>query len=128
MGVTVYDISRTDPKTHDYPIVAHISPEGVVKIYDNTISAEDRELINKHAHLEREKFLLYWSLLTPREQYEELLYRVNHATFINIIHDSEALPMEQTIKKYMPFVFLGEGERPKGYVLSREFEDEDQEV
>ncbi len=110
-GITAYDTSRTDPETNDYPKVAHISPEGVVTIYDDSISAEDRERINEQAQSEREKFMHDWNLLTPEQQYQRLLERSDTSTMLNINRD--ALPMEQKIEKYMPFVFFGEGERPE---------------
>lgn len=110
-GITAYDVSRTDPETHDYPTVAHISPEGVVKIYDNSISAEDMERINEQARLSREKFMNDWNMLSPAQQFQRLYDRADISTTVNI--GTEKLSMEEKIEKYMPFVFFGEGERPK---------------
>lgn len=56
-GVTAYDVSRTDPETNDYVTVAHISSEGVVKIYDDAIAPDDMERINAEAQSLREKFV-----------------------------------------------------------------------
>ncbi len=110
-GITAYDVSRTDPETHDYPTVAHISPEGVVKIYDNSISAEDIERINEQARLSREKFMTDWNMLSHVQQFQKLLDRADISTTVNI--GKEKLSMEEKIEKYMPFVFFGEGERPE---------------
>ncbi len=110
-GITAYDVSRTDPETHDYPTVAHISPEGVVKIYDNSISAEDMEHINEQARLSREKFMNDWNMLSPVQQFQSLYDRADISTTVNI--GKEKLSMEEKIEKYMPFVFFGEGERPE---------------
>ncbi len=110
-GITAYDVSRTDPETHDYPIVAHISQEGVVKIYDDSISAEDMERINEQAQSAREKFMNDWNMLSPVQQFQKLLDRADISTTVSI--NREKLSMEQTVEKYMPFVFFGEGERPE---------------
>lgn len=110
-GITAYDTSRTDPETHDYPIVAQISDEGVVRVYDENISAEDMERINSEAKLAREKFMTNWNMLSPEQQFQRLLDRADISTAINI--GREQFSMAQKIEKYMPFVFFGEGERPE---------------
>ena len=111
-GITVYDTSRIDSETHDYPTVAHISAEGIVKIYDDNISAEDMERINAEAQSAREKFMSDWSKLSAAQQFQRLLDRADISTSVNISAD-KSLSMEQKIEKYMPFVFFGEGERPE---------------
>jgi len=111
-GITAYDVSRTDPETHDYPTVAHISAEGVVKIYDDNISAGDMERINAQAQSAREKFMSDWSKLSAAQQFQRLLDRADISTSLNISSE-KSLSMEQKIEKYMPFVFFGEGERPE---------------
>ena len=110
-GVTAYDTSRTDPETNDYPIVAHITPEGVVTIRDKSLSAEDLERINEQAAQAREKFMADWNELSVAEQYSKLLNAADITTSVNISKDS--LSMEETIEKYMPFVIFKEGERPE---------------
>lgn len=110
-GITAYDVSRTDKETNDYPTVAHISPEGVVRIYDNSISAEDMERINEQARSAREKFMNDWNMLSPVQQFQRLYERADISTTVNI--GKEKLSMEEKIEKYMPFVFFGEGERPE---------------
>ncbi|MCM1530411.1 MAG: toprim domain-containing protein, partial [Alistipes sp.] len=110
-GITAYDVSRTDKETNDYPTVAHISPEGVVRIYDDSLSAEDMERINEQAQLAREKFMNDWNMLSPVQQFQRLYDRADISTTVNI--NREKLSMEQTVEKYMPFVFFGEGERPE---------------
>lgn len=110
-GITAYDVSRIDPKTHDYPIVAHISPEGVISLYDKSLSDRDMELIREQAKSAHEKFMSDWNKLSPTEQYQKLINRADIATMVNI--GKEKLSMEEKIEKYMPFVFFGEGERPE---------------
>lgn len=110
-GITAYDVSRTDPETHDYPTVAHISPEGVISLYDKSLSDRDMELIGEQAKSAHEKFMSDWNKLFPTEQYQKLMNRADIATMVNI--GKEKLLMEEKIEKYMPFVFFGEGERPE---------------
>lgn len=110
-GITAYDVSRTDPETHDYPTVAHISPEGVISLYDKSLSDRDMELIREQAKSAHEKFMSDWNKLSPTEQYQKLINRADIATMVNI--GKEKLSMEEKIEKYMPFVFFGEGERPE---------------
>lgn len=110
-GITVYDISRTNNETNDYVTVAHISPEGVVKIYDDSISAEDMSRIQHEADATREKFLMDWEKLDTVSQFQRLYDRADTETMLNI--GKENLSTEEKIQKYMPFVFFGEGERPQ---------------
>lgn len=110
-GITAYDVSRTDPETHDYPTVAHISPEGVISLYDKSLSDRDMELIGEQAKSAHEKFMSDWNKLSPTEQYQKLMNRADIATMVNI--GKEKLSMEEKIEKYMPFLFFGEGERPE---------------
>ena len=110
-GITAYDVSRTDPETHDYPTVAHISPEGVISLYDKSLSDRDMELIREQAKSAHEKFMSDWNKLSPTEQYQKLLNRADIATMVNI--GKKKLSMEEKIEKYMPFVFFGEGECPE---------------
>ncbi len=110
-GITAYDVSRTDPETHDYPTVAHISEEGVVSIYDDTLSEKDMQRIQEQAQSARKQFFERWNRLSTEEQYYQLLNNADMTTSVNITRDH--LPMEKAIEKYMPFVFFKEGERPE---------------
>ena len=110
-GIIAYDISRTDKETNDYVTVAHISSEGVVKIYDDSISEEDMSRIQQEADSAREKFLTDWEKLDTVSQFQRLYDRADTETMLNI--GKENLSTEEKIAKYMPFVFFGEGERPK---------------
>ncbi|MDE5557322.1 MAG: toprim domain-containing protein, partial [Ruminococcus sp.] len=110
-GITAYDISRTDKETNDYVTVAHISPEGIVKIYDDNISEEDMSRIQQEADSAREKFLTDWEKLDTISQFQRLYDRADTETMLNI--GKENLSTEEKIQKYMPFVFFGEGERPQ---------------
>lgn len=115
-GITAYDISRTDKETNDYPTVAHISPEGIVKVYDDSISADDMARINNEARSVREKFMAEWDSLDTTTQLQKLYDRADTETMLNI--GKETLSTEEKITKYMPFVFFGEGERPKPEISS----------
>ena len=110
-GITVYDVSRTNPETNDYVTVAHISPEGVLKIYDDSISEEDMSIIQQEADSAREKFMTDWEKLDTVSQFQKLYDRADTETMLNI--GKENLSTEEKIAKYMPFVFFGEGERPQ---------------
>lgn len=50
-------------------------------------------------------------MLSPVQQFQRLYDRADISTTVNI--NREKLSMEQTVEKYMPFVFFGEGERPE---------------
>ena len=110
-GITVYDVSRTDPETHDYPTVAHISPYGVAAIYDSTLSEKDIALINAQAESARKEFDERWSKLSVSDKYAELVENADIITSMCLIE--EKLSTEEKIEKYMPFVFFNEGERPQ---------------
>ncbi|MDE6834534.1 MAG: hypothetical protein K2J39_09875, partial [Ruminococcus sp.] len=110
-GITAYDVSRTDKERDDYVTVAHISPEGVVKIYDDSISEKDMSIIQQEADSVREKFLADWEKLDTVSQLQKLYDKADTETMLNI--GKENLSTEEKIAKYMPFVFFGEGERPK---------------
>lgn len=114
-GITAYDVSRTDKETNDYPTVAHISPEGVIKIYDDSLSADDMKRINEQAQSAREKFMTEWDSLSTTTQLQRLYDRADTETMLNI--GKENLSTEEKIAKYMPFVFFGEGERPKPEIV-----------
>lgn len=110
-GITAYDISRTDNETNDYVTVAHISPEGVVKIYDDRISEKDMSTIQQEADSAHEKFLTDLEKLDTVSQLQKLYDKADTETMLNI--GKETLSTEEKIAKYMPFVFFGEGERPQ---------------
>ncbi|MCM1508222.1 MAG: toprim domain-containing protein [Ruminococcus flavefaciens] len=101
-GITAYDISRTDSETNDYVTVAHISPEGVVKIYDDSISEKDMSIIQQEADSAREKFLTDWKKLDTVSQLQKLYDKADTETMLNI--GKETLYTEEKIAKYMPFV------------------------
>lgn len=97
-GITCYDVSRTDPETHDYPIVAHISEEGNVKIYDHDLAPEDLDRINHEAEQQRAKFMANWNEKSLESRWYEILNRTDSAQMRQIIHDP--LPLEERVKKY----------------------------
>ncbi|MDE6832895.1 MAG: hypothetical protein K2J39_01400, partial [Ruminococcus sp.] len=110
-GITAYDVARMDKERDDYVTVAHISPEGVVKTLDNSISEKDMSVIQQEADSAREKFLADWEKLDTVSQFQRLHDRADIETMLNI--GKENLSTEEKIAKYMPFVFFGEGERPQ---------------
>lgn len=110
-GITAYDISRTDSDTNDYVTIAHISPEGVINLYDDSISSSDLERIKSEATTLREKFMAEWETLDTAEKLDMLYDRADTETMLNI--GKENLTAEEKIDKYMPFVIFGEGERPE---------------
>ncbi|MBP3760305.1 MAG: hypothetical protein J6I55_02330, partial [Ruminococcus sp.] len=110
-GITVYDTARIDSETHDYMTVAHISDEGNIKLYTDDISPENMERINEQAQSQQDKFMENWNILSAEQQFQKLLDNADISTNINI--HLEKLDMAQTIEKYMPYVFFGEGKRPE---------------
>ena len=68
-GLTVYDTSRTSEFTNDFVIVANISEEGNIKIYDDAISDSDMQRIQNEADTLRQKFLHGWNALNIYQKY-----------------------------------------------------------
>lgn len=97
-GITVYDISRTDNRTNDYPTVAHISEEGSISYYDDNLKAEDIELIEKEAARQRAEFTESWNKLSIIDKYAEILDKANITQQVDIT--KEKLSVEESVKKY----------------------------
>ncbi|MCM1529771.1 MAG: SNF2-related protein [Alistipes sp.] len=110
-GVTVCDTSRMDKETNDYVKVAHISPEGVLTMYDNSVSQQDMASIRQQVNTVRDEFVRNWNSMSRTQQFEMLLDRADITTQVNISKDS--ISMEEKIEKYMPYVFFKKGERPE---------------
>ncbi|MCR4646400.1 MAG: hypothetical protein K5695_13505 [Oscillospiraceae bacterium] len=101
-GITAYDVSRTDPETHDYPNVAHISEEGNVTFYDQDLSAEDIDYINHEAERQRAEFEADWNSYSIEGRYDLIVSRsMDRLPFAQAkqIRD-EKLPIEEIVKKY----------------------------
>ena len=101
-GITAYDVSRTDPETHDYPNVAHISEEGNVTFYDQDLSVADVDYINHEAERQRAKFEADWNSYSIEGRYDLIVSRsMDHLPFAQAkqIRD-EKLPIEEIVKKY----------------------------
>lgn len=116
-GITAYDTSRTDPETNDYLIVAHISVEGNVKLYKEDIEAEDIQRINQQAQSLRIRFIEDWNTYPDEVKFMKMTARLSLTdendtiTWHNIL--KENLSMGEIVKKYMPYIIFGEGNRPE---------------
>ncbi len=98
-GITCYDVSRT--VGGDYPTVAHISDEGNVKYYDESLSADDRRLIEEQAARQKQEFTENWNKLPIETRYERLLDEAGvHLTDITNGKRSSGLSMEEAVAKY----------------------------
>lgn len=111
-GETICDTSTVDKETNDYPIIAHISDEGVIDRCEKDISIEDYRFIKSEAEKVRSKFYEEWDKLTTAQQYEKLLDKADVTTLVHIDYESNDMTMEQKITKYMPYILFKEGNRP----------------
>lgn len=110
-GITVYDTSRTNPETNDYPTVAHISPEGKVKIYDPAhLSEEDLDDINHEAERQRAKYEADWNSRSVEGRYQEIMNRANTGQMLQI--GREELSMTEKVAKYEKSVIFGDDPFP----------------
>lgn len=109
-GITCYDVTRTDPQTHDYPIVAHISEEGNVKIRDHDLAPEDLDRINHQAVLQRARFIADWNARPIEQRYHEIINRAEFAQMRQIMHDD--LSIEDRVKKYEGNIIFGDEDFP----------------
>ena len=100
-GITCYDTSKTDPKTRDYPIVAHISDEGIIKYYDDRLSAEDKRSIEKQAAVQKLNFSNEWNSLPIESRYSKLYNAaINDVHFSDFSRAIKELTMAETVQRY----------------------------
>ena len=97
-GVTAYDVSRTDPETNDYPIVAHISVEGVIDRLDENLSDTDKARISEQAQSVRAEFTEKWNAMPDTEKLLTIMQTANPSQVSQILSDK--LPADQIIAKY----------------------------
>ena len=107
-GLTVYDVSRTDPRTNDYPIVAHISVEGNVKQYVDDLTIEEVKEIKETAQQERDKFIEEWNKLDAYVKYEKLLDNAPYSVYKELIDERSynKVALGTFCDKFMPRVFF----------------------
>ena len=110
-GITVYDNSRIDPETHDYPIVAHISEEGAIRLYTEYLTEEDKSKIALQAD-EQEKLFKssVWDRMSDASKLEEILSRSNTNQLLQIINDK--LPLSERVAKYENSIVFGKEQFP----------------
>lgn len=109
-GITVYDSSRTDPETHDYPIVAHISDEGIAKFYTDYLTDTDKNGILEEAAKQHDRYKAIWDKEPIEDRYEAILSRSNTAQLIQITKDP--LPLADKVAKYEKSVIFGQESFP----------------
>ncbi|MCD7959567.1 MAG: hypothetical protein LUF89_08885 [Ruminococcus sp.] len=74
-GITAYDVSKINPETNDYPIVAHIEGNGKMTTYEpyySQLSEQDKNSIANEAARQKEVFQSKWDGLTPEQQYSRI--------------------------------------------------------
>ena len=105
-GITVYDISRTDPNTRDYPVVAHISDEGIVKLYTDHLSDEDKSKITLQADNQEKLFKSsVWDKMSDVSKFDEILSRCDTYQLLQINKDK--LPLAELVSKYENSIVFG---------------------
>ena len=109
-GVKVYDVSRTDPVTNNYPTVAYISEEGRVALCVDDLADIEIENIEKVAKTHREVYKQKWDKMSLEYKYEKILDRASEAQFIEIANDP--LRLAERIKKYENSLIFGTEEFP----------------
>ena len=112
-GITAYDVSRTDPETNDYPIVAHISEEGSIDRIADDLSDADKELIQKEADSQREKYVEQWNAQPLDQRYYEIINRSTREQMQQIMHDS--LDLAGRVAKYERSLIFGQEEFPPAF-------------
>ena len=110
-GITVYDVSRTDPQIRDYPTIAHISEEGKITMYTSAVSENDVNQIKKHSVAQREYFKSVWNKRSIEKRFTELLDRATIPQSLQISNDKE-LDMAGKLAKYENSIIFGTEEFP----------------
>lgn len=115
-GITVYDTSKTDPETRDYPTVAHISNEGNIKYYvdKNSINAEDITRIETQAQQQKAKFTVQWNEIPIEERYARILEQgmLLPKPQFDVFH-YDNLTMEEKVKKYEHSIIFRDEDFPE---------------
>ena len=117
-GVTVYDTSKTDEKTHDFPIVAHISPEGFInyRVDKNSLNDADISRIENQAESVKMDFVERWNRLSVGTRYGQILDAANalpKPQWDVFFADKTALTMDEAVEKYEHSLIFRDGEFPE---------------
>ena len=108
-GITVYDILKYDRTVNDYPMIAHISNEGNLKLYSHTLSESDVNIIVSESKRQRERFRTkIWDKLRIEEKYQKILEASSCELMLDIIN--EKISIQEKIKKYENRVIFKEAQ------------------
>lgn len=113
-GITVYDTSKWDKEINDYPTMAHISNEGVVKYYvdKNSLKAADIERIEQVAVKQKQQFTEEWEKLPIDTRFSRIVDQANGLLKSQrdvFFADEVGLGIEGIVKKYEhPLIFRDE--------------------
>ena len=111
-GITVFDSSRTDPETHDYPIVAHISNEGVVRYRTDKLTAEDRQSIENAANEQEHTFRASWDMLSDYQKLNEML-KPEYCNISQLVQiNNDPLSVAEKVAKYEKSLIFGKEDFP----------------
>lgn len=111
-GITVFDSSRTDPETHDYPIVAHIANEGYVKYRTDKLTPEDRQSIENTANEQERTFRAAWDTLSDYQKLSEML-KPEYCNITQMVQiHKDPLPVAELVAKYEKSLIFHKEEFP----------------
>lgn len=110
-GITAYDVSRTDPETNDYPIVAHISEEGKIRRYVSDLSDDDIKHLEKQSEVQRNEYKAFWSKLSNAAKFGKIYDTASDEQRSCIKKDDMSLA--ELVAKYENSVIFGTEEFPK---------------
>ena len=99
-GVTV--CNSVVQNNGEFKHIAHISPEGKIKLYvsENYIPNDAMQKIEAMAISEKEKFLEYWDKLTDIQKFEKLLDDyVEHSVFMEICSIKKEYTLKEKVEK-----------------------------
>ncbi len=117
-GITVYDVSKWDKGTSDYPTIAHISNEGIAKYYfdKNALADEDVFRIENEAANVKRHFAESWEKLPVDTRYSRIWDKANALSkpqWDIFFADKTALNMDEIVKKYEHALIYGDEEFPE---------------
>ncbi len=117
-GVTVYDTSKTDEQTHDYPIIAHISAEGFINYHVDKKSLNDADIsrIENQAESVKQEFSEHWEKLPFEQKYQQIQDKsagLSKPQWDVFFADKTALDGEALVKKYERALIFGDEKFPE---------------
>ena len=109
-GITCYDTARAEGG--DYPTVAHISNEGNITYYDESLTDEDISAIEAQAAQQKKQFTEDWNKLPIESRYERLLEAATPEQFSRITHTKQFITMAEAVGLYEHSVIFKDEDFP----------------